>query len=45
MSEEPRQLAVRFTREEMKKLNKIRARYGVKSYADAVRVAINESVR
>jgi len=45
MVEEARQLAIRFDRDDMKKIEKIRARYNVKSFADAVRLAINETVR
>ena len=45
MADGARQLAIRFDRDDMEKIEKIRARYNVKSFADAVRLAINETVR
>ena len=45
MARGKRQLAIRFDGDDMKRLEKIQARYNVKSFADAVRVAINETVR
>lgn len=40
-----KQLAIRLRKEDIKNLNIIRERYGVKAYAEAIRLAIRETVK